>query len=584
MQSNLIRSEQILFQINLRKNMKKNLQLLKKNIIKYPILSLVPLDLLNDICFNFPYLYTFIQNINYEILLKDNSFEILTVELKKEYLANLLKFLDNRLNNINLIRLNKSELYFILIDIIKKPCPLSNFFIQDIFEISSLYKEKYKYNSYIDIFQTTFYYILNCEYKNENVDLKINHKNEKFKFPIDINIDEFKRPVIIIDVANQFNQEFNPILKTYNERIKYLKENMYEILEKLFKIHQEPNLMVLFINQADRHKKNNCPEIINILKWFKQAKFDLLLKGDINTPFDRKVLYITIPCYLFLYPELFYPNKSRVLSRPYYFNNGFDEPGYPKSLGNGGYYERTEYKKDAPHLTYKQEIQNIFYDKYGRMLYNPNIDTGTKTNKHTFKDHYGYNNTFINHIPNYKYLRINDPKEYEDENIFKANYKPYSEFKNLKIADNYEKRHRGQLEIYQGQNKYQNYVKEENECTGHGIHKNEIDDYMIGILLFIHSKIMIECQDYVPFKAKWLVFSRDNYKWLNQNLLKSEYIIKHDNFLQYIENNQKQKSLYISNNNTKILIKDLGLYRYIHDRNKFYKLLQSIIKINNIHG
>lgn len=584
MQQNPIKLQQIETQIELQKNKKKNVEFLKKNIKKYPILSLIPLDLLNDICFNFPYLYTFIQNINYKLLINDNSYQILTREIIKEVLSNIIKFLDNKFDNINLVRLNKSELYFILIDIIKKSCSLSNFFIQDIFEVSLLFKEKYKFDSYIDLFQTAFYYILNCEYTNENVDLKINHNNERFKFPIDVNIDEYKRPIIIIDVANQFNKNYDPTLLTYQDRVSYLKKNMYTMLEKLFKIHQEPNLMVLFVNQADRNKKNNCPEIINILKWLKNHHLNLLLNGDENNPLDRKILYITVPCYLFLYPELDYPNKTRKVLRNYYFNHGQFEPGYPKALGNGGYYERTQYKEDQPHLTYLQEIQNIYYDKYGRMMYHQNLDKGVKKNRHEFKDHYGNRNIINNHVPYYKYIRINDRYEYPNDEDFKANFKNYSEFKNLNTVDNFEKRHKGHLKIYQGKNKYQKYVKTENECTGHGIHKNEIDDYMIGLLLFIHSKIINECQDYMPFKAKWLIFSHDKYKWLNQNLLKSEYIIKHDNFLQYIEDNQTQKSLYVPNKNTNKMIKELDLYRHIKDVNIFYKLLQTTIKINRLEN
>lgn len=217
-----------------------------------------------------------------------------------------------------------------LCDFVRQKCCLDNFFIQDIFDARSIFKEKYQSDSFITLFMTAFYYILNCEFRSIGFSLHLNHNKQKFRFPMDVSPREFERPCVIVDVANQLNRIG---IKNYRDRVTYLRSNIYTILEKLVTKHPEPNLLVFFIHQGDRSKGYNCPEIIRIFDWQDTPSMRILLEGTPASPFDRQVFYITIPCHLFLAPELAYPGGgTRVVRRDFVFNLG-NEPGYP---GGGG--------------------------------------------------------------------------------------------------------------------------------------------------------------------------------------------------------------------------------------------------------
>lgn len=550
----------------------KNKEWITSNLSRFPLLSSVHENLINEICFSFPLLYTLIRRMSHKKILRlqaEGSYDILTRELQKEYLVEILEFFDTNLGSMNIGKLNKKEMFSLMCDLIRRKCCLENFFIQDIFDPRSIFKEKYKSDSFTSLFMTAFYYILNCEFRSTGFPLQLNHNKQKFRFPMDVSPNEFERPCVIVDVANQLNR-----IGDYQSRVRYLKTNIFTILDKLIKKHPEPNLLVFFVHQGDRSKQYNCPEIIHIFDWRDDVMIRTLLNGTPTKPFDRQIFYMTIPCHLFLAPELAYPGSTRVVRRDFAFNLG-NEPGYP---GGGGYAQRVEYKKTDPPIGYLQEVKNIFYDRYGRILYLPehgNIDSGTKSQPHRFMSHYGRHESKSSKIPYYDYIVL-------DEKIPNL---PRPPFKTDRKSIPYSVRHaRDATTTSQGQNRFQNYIKPVNECSGHTIHKNEIDDYMIGILLYVRYKVCKECKDFAPFRARWLIFTHDNYRWMNQDVFDSRYILKKDDFLSYIDdpNPTHKNSLFIPNPISKRLVQELGLYRHKSSLYQFFDLLQSVIHINRI--
>lgn len=564
--------QQFVIDASIRKKKKKNLIWITTNLDNYPTLSVLPPAIINDICFNFPMLYTFIRFIHYDKRIQiqeDQSFEVFLRELSKEYIYNILKFLDPRLDSLNLTRLNKKEMFIMLGDHIQKKCCLENFFIQDLFHPGIIFKESYKYDSsYMELFGTAFYYILNCEFPSKDFPLKLIHKRSNFKFPIDVDPIEFERPCILIDVANQFNKDKHPNFSRYSYRIQYLQKNITQILENICERHVEPNLMIFFINQGDRSKNFNCPEIIDVVQWVNNNALRILLNGTVSDPKDRKALYISVPCHLFLSPQPDYPNQTRIVDRDFYFNMG-NEPGYP---GGGGYYQRVKLKKTDPPIRYREEVKNIVYDRYGRLMFLPDINIGHKTNRHTFRTVYGdiYNDR--SEIPYYSYMPVDDPRRHPTLPPFRRDPGTMS----------HTKRH-PDGKTFQGKNEFEHFVRPVNECSGHTIHKNEIDDYMIGMLCLLHYKISKECNNYSPYRAKWMLFTHDQYRWMNPKILVPEFFVRHDDLLSYIQSpniKRKKYNLLIRNPEATKIITDVGLYPYRYNDQRYLNLLDGIIRIN----
>jgi hypothetical protein len=349
-------------------------------------------------------------------------------------------------------------------------------------------------------------------------------------------------------------------------------------LEKIFVKHTEPNLLIFFINQADHSKKTNCPEIFDILKWTKSSQLIPLLNGTDSEPLDRKVLYITIPCILFLYPELKFPSQTRDEIRNYYFNQGNNEPGYPPIIHYDTYGKCIDIQKSGyvrklferyPPLRYKQRIKNIFYDKYGRMLHLPNDSDDSVDYEHQFIDYYGRRNRYMTKIPYYEYKIINQ-RDYP------------TDFQNLIPTTSHSIRYynKSEQQKNQGQNKFQRYVKQDRQCTKFtNIHKNEIDDYMIGLLLFIHYKLKDDCKSFAPYNPKWILFSEDKYRWMNQEIINQNTLIKKSNLHQYLDN-PITENLYDVNIDCQIFIQQNKLYSYQPNLSLFLSILQNIIKIN----
>jgi hypothetical protein len=570
--------EELQIQKFLSQKKKKNLEWIESNISKFITLKTIPHALLNDICFNYPLLYTFIRYLKYSKILSiqgDRSYEILTRTFNKEHLIPVLVYYDANLSSIHLDRLNKSEIFSILCELIRKKCQLDNFFIQDLFNPNTIFKDRYKSDSFTELFSTAFYYILNCEFDSTNFPLRRNNNaNVTFKFPLDIDPIEFERPTIVIDVANQFNKNKDPSFSDYSNRVRYLKNNIVIILSKLLRKHDEQNLLVIFVHQGDRSKKLNCPELINILEWDQRGELDLLLNGTKDDPIDRKVFNISVPCHLFLSPELAYPSHTRIVNRNFYFNTGNDEPGYPRG---GGYAERVQVRRTDPPISYLQQVKNTVYDRYGRMLFLPengNIDTGMRSQNHSFRSYYGHPENNRAHIPYYNY-------EILDEKIYDPKRPP---FRTQMKAIPHSIRHSKETKVFQGKNQFEKFVKPINECSGHTIFKNEIDDYMIGLLLYTHFKVFRECSNFSPYKSKWLLFTHDNYRWMNPEILDTKFIYRKDDFLSYIDHpiTSIKNRLSVVNPSSKTIIQELGLYRFRHNYIKFQEVIKSIIRINSL--
>lgn len=570
---NPIVGQQFALATSIRQKKNKNLAWIRANIDQYNMLKILSPDIINDICFNFPLLYAFIRYIHYEKRIKiqeDESFQVLLREIPKEYLSDILKYLDPRLQTLNLARLNKREMFIMLGDLIQKKCCLENFFIQDLFRPGIIFKESYQYNSYTELFSTSFYYILNCEFSSKKFPLKLNHAKSKFRFPIDVNPIEFERPCILIDVANQFNKDKNPRFAIYSDRVSYLRTHMRTLLESIYERHPEPNLMIFFIHQGDRSKGYNCPEIISVSEWVNDPILKTLLQGTGTHPFDRKALYISIPCHLFLAPEPDYPRDTRIATREFYFNVG-DEPGYP---GGGGYHQRVRFNKTDPAMLYLEQVKNIMYDRYGRILVLPDANVGTKINNHTFRTVYG--GTVLNYpsaIPYYSYTLLDDPRRYPRLPPFRRD----------RIAQSHAIRH-GSTPTYEGENPSEKYVRPVNECSGHTIFKNEIDDYMVGLLCLIHYKISTECSNFSPYRAKWILFTHDQYRWMNPKIIAPELFIRHTDLLSYLQTpviRRKRFDLLTSNIRAKEIIQDIKLYPYKHNYLQYVALLDGIIRINH---
>lgn len=211
------------------------------------------------------------------------------------------------------------------------------------------------------------------------------------------------------------------------------------------------------------------------------------------------------------------------------------------------------------------------------MLYLPmngDIDAGKKIQPHRFTSYYGRPESKDSKVPYYEYVILDE----RDNN-------PRPPFATGRKTIPHSLRHaRDAVPTSQGQNRFQTYIKPTNECSGHTIHKNEIDDYMIGILLYVRFKVSQECSDFSPFRSRWLLFTHDNYRWMNQEILQSGNVIKKDDFFSYIEDTDptKKNALLVTNPSSIHMVKELGLYRHKSSLHQFYDLLQGIITINRV--
>lgn len=534
---------------------------------------------------NFGFIYTVLLYTDKNILfaLDDAILKLLFCTFpNKEFLLHVIQTFTNKqfsgkLSNAEIIRNFITE--------IQKNCVTSNLFIQDIFTPDAVFKKFYHEKIlFIDIFTTSFYYWLNCTFPTEAIPLKKNHLNPHIKFPLDIAPIEWQRPTIIVDMANEFYDIGN-----YSQRVNYLFHHIDEILTKLFDKHDDPRLMVIFVNQADLNSQTNCPEIYD----FTSKTNQYLIDGTLAQPLNRVALYLTVPCNVFQYPKLNVPEYTQVYN-PYYFNHGtepFKTRYDGKILGteplytNGRPYNtQSKSRGFKPYLTI-QDMKSVVYDEYGRMKkviprnpYYNNIKN-TRPKSLQFLDKNGKVRRQQVKIPTFNpYIDVTSIDNFKSKNptTKKAN-RPH---RNAPMTSK---------PMIQGQNIYQGYVEKDSACAGDKnsgkLGKNEVDDYMIAILLLCHYKSRKECEYYTPFNYQWILFSKDGYSWMNRDLLTD--VIHQKGFLQYINDDKIQPiPMMVPNLKTITIIKKCGLFENepnAEQAQHYKQLHQGIFWMNRQH-
>jgi len=534
-----------------------------------------------QVIFSFPYLFVTLLWTHPDKLLDDKFLKILFCAYpNKAFINNIIQYLKG--TEIDLSKLSKNDLFMNMIFTIKEPCMLSNFFLQDIFTPEAVFKHIYKKKSFIDIFSTSFYYLLNCEFPNTVApSFKKTHQNATFKFPMDIDPREWLRPCIIIDVANEFQGIKNG--KDFMTRENYLLTNIDDILKKLFLKNDDPRLMVLFIHQAYLPAGTNCPEIMDMINPQNRSG----LKGTRSNPLDRIALYITVPCNIFTYPNprvpgLFPPTRGdhgekTTIVHPYQFNYDRKEPRYnngePYLLGRS---------KNPPFYSF-QDVDSVVYDKYGRMRkvretsrvglpYNVGQNKSSRNIPHTFQSALDHRiltlNQDINHYQTYRDVESTDA------------FEPRS-----KVPGRASRPDR-RPKMIQGSNHNQDYVMRGSACANaHTLKKNEIDDYMIAFLLLCHSKALKECSPsfFGPVSHKWILFSNDEYDWMKPSL-KTNHVthVRFMNFLDYISGSSPSIPTTMPNPNALKIITDLGLYPLpSFDQQVYNSLIRGILWMNS---
>lgn len=519
---------------------------------------------------NYPFIYTVLLFTNKDILLAldDSILRLLFCTFSKYKIIEVIEAsINKKLNK----KLTIPELVKNYILELQQNCQASNFFIQDIFRPEAIFKHSYFERSFIDIFTTSFYYLMNCTYSTHTIPLNKNHSQPKVKFPLDISTLEWQRPTIIVDVANEFKSKGD-----YNQREGFLFINIDSILEKLFKKNDDPRIMVIFVNQSNLSANTNCPEIYN----FKSATNEHLIDGTPERPFNRVVLYLTVPCNIFQYPELNLPEYTQLL-HPYYFNYGAQpiiggygtEPLYTNGVP---YNYQTSVRRVEPFLS-KQKHKSVAYDEYGRML-----KVRRNYPYYNMDDHAKITNE------QYRFLDVN--RRIKKQNVRIPEFDPYQQ---ATSADHFKpkyptapksnrsNRHGPNGPLIQGQNINQRFVERNSACAKKGnMGKNEVDDYMIAILLLCHFKSMMECPKYTPFTYQWILFSNDGYNWMNRDLL-TDVVHVRNSFFRYIDDDSLPPiPMIVSNPLATEIIQKCGLWAIDKNSENYKQLHEGIIWMN----
>ena len=384
----------------------------------------------------------------------------------KQNMSELINKLED--SNQNLSTLKKSALILYFKNLAKSKCQISNIFLQDLFQPENIFKSRYTPFNF-DIFSTSFYYLMNCQYKRENFPLQVKYKsNGLFHFPFDVQLKEWNRPIILVDVQNVMRNDINRdgefelngtkyFGARFSERKRCILEQRFYILDSLFQKHYHPNTMVLFITQADTLANPNqtCLKIRD-LKKNASNQVTNLLEGNGKR---RVALYIEVPCTEFVY------NTNNKVVADY------------------------SIRDDITKRLYRDEVYRYWYDNYNRL--------------YKFNDKGGY------------YEKVNKNLAPPPGIIRNRNYRAG------RISSNQTQ-----------QNQFLNYVTVDSNCSN-GIRKNELDDYLIGLILLLHKKTINECFkmiiEYIP-----IVFTADNYNWMRTSLKNT--CIFESNFISYLKN------------------------------------------------
>lgn len=529
------------------------------------------------IAFSFPFLYAVLFYTDMSILdgLPESVVSLLLSTYENKDLDIILKRLGEKPIDYKK-RFNRMEMFSLLCQEIQRPCALSNFFLQDIFTPSSIFKETYRDDVYIDHFMTSLYYLTGCRFPTKNVPLRaMRAVGNKMHFPMDVDPREWNRPCMLVDVSNQFHGV--PGGNAYANRVAYLRTHLVDILGKLFGKNRDPDLMVLFVHQADlSDPDSNCTTIEDLSKSLHGAD-KRLVNGTVEDPMNRVVLYITVPCNLFLYPELVVPDRT-VVTRPFWFNMGPYDPAYP---GTSSSYAYQTYRNGRPPLQTRQAMRTTRYDKYGRLLavrdpvLRPsNIDSVP----HRFYP-YGASNIVTENVSvpayePYQRVRVNPPSDPAQ----RARWTP-PVFRPKTRVGAHALRHAVPDQARQGQNTNQGLVERGSGCAGkRNLGKNEIDDYMIALLLLLHHKSYAECEEsrLLPFLHRWVLFSADRYRWMNP--LYYTHVVRNDNFLAYLEpTNTTVLRTLVPNPQLKNGLEELGLLPFGGTADEFRQLLSGCI-------
>ena len=518
---------------------------------------------------NFPFIYTVLLYTNKEILLAldDSILKLLFCTFSKD---KIIEVIEATIQKKFSKKLAIPEIIKNFITELQQNCPTSNFFIQDIFKPEAIFKHNYHEKSFIDIFTTSFYYLMNCTFPSNIIPLNKNHSQPRIKFPLDISSLEWQRPTIIVDVANEFKAKGD-----YNQRESFLFANIDSILEKLFKKNDDPRIMVIFVNQSNLSANSNCPEIYN----FKSTSNEHLIDGTSESPLNRVVLYLTVPCNIFQYPELNMPEYTQIL-HPYYFNYGAQPiiGGYgtePLYTNGYPYNYQTSVKKVEPFLS-RQKHKSVAYDEYGRMLkvrrgHPYNMDNNVKTTQQQLR--------FVDANRRFKKERVYIPEFEPYQQVTSADhFKPkYPTVPKSNRPD----RNGPNSPLIEGQNINQRFVERNSACAKKGnMEKNEVDDYMIAILLSCHFKSMMECQKYTPFTYQWILFSNDGYSWMNRDLLTNVVHVR-NSFFRYIDDDSLAPiPMIVSNPLATEIIQTCGLWAIDKNPENFKQLHEGIIWLN----
>lgn len=352
----------------------------------------------------------------------------------KQNLKRIISELSN--NKIKVTNKTDIELRNIFITLTGEKCSISNFFLQDIFDPDLIFKTRYQPLNF-DLFSTSFYYLMNCRYSSQNFPLDVNDNvTNEFKFPFDIELKEWNRPIIIIDVQNILrtrisdngnvvnqnnisidNRNYDTTI--FSQRRAAILDNKGYILEHLFQKHSEANTMVLFITQADSGRRRTCLRITNL----KTAGTKDLLEGDTQRPLNRVALFIEVPCNIFSYD-----------------------------------------------LTPERTNFNFYYDEFGSLM---QYDRNNRT-------------YYLSHNPPHNIIKWKE----KNANIDPSDINPFL-----------------------------SHIKIDSDCSKN-IRKNELDDYLIGMILLLSHKANNECFK-LNLQYKPILFTNDNYNWMNTDLKNS---------------------------------------------------------------
>jgi hypothetical protein len=495
-------------------------------------------DAVNAILHCVPLFYYFILYANKEKL--DSLYSIfksaLIANLKKNEMNNLINSLTYSNNNYE--DMNKSNLLELLITTIQQPRSLSNTFIDDIFRPEYILNWRYDSSNYRHIFTTSFYYLLKCKFNSVDIPLLKSHHFSECTFPLDIDPLEWLRPCVIIDVSNQFydlKSLINPktglvfpfLRSDHNTRREYILQNIDSILDALFKkeYFDHPNMLVLFIHPSDHNSGSTCTEILDMMTELQNKE---LLEGNKELPLNRKALYISIPCNLFLPPDLDTPEEILV-RKPFHTNiDGsviplFGDGNSTITWNHAG--KMFQGKPGFPLDLDSAEIMDaVKYDKYGK-VWKANV-IGGSNGLYTFPSndrHLGYRTYWYNRRP----LRLQGAILPKYNNYSKTNTRnpvlPFDIFKPKTPAPLKASRPPSRANLIQATNlPMQRFVETNSDCSRHtNLHKNELDDYMIALIMHLRQKTISELSIPIPYLFKCVLFTNDYYDWINDSIFRT---------------------------------------------------------------